>query len=74
MERPGIDVQEFAILDAVVEHAQRAQRRQQIGGEIEAGREIVVVIVWDRQKRDAGRARRLDGGENIVASRARSAG
>ena len=55
------------ILHPVVEHAERAHAGKQVGGDVEAGREIVVVIVRDRQEGDAARLRRFDGGEDIVA-------
>ena len=52
--------------DTVVEHAERPHAREQVGRDVEAGREIIVVIFGDRQEGDASCLRRLDGGENVV--------
>src|ERR1700677_4447145 len=62
----GIDVQEFAFADAIVENAEGAHPRQPIGRDFEPRFEVVVVVVGYRQEGDAGRARALHGGEYVV--------
>ena len=59
-------MEELPVHRPIAEHAERAHAGKRVGGDVEAGREIVVAIVRDRQNGDAARLSRFDGGEDIV--------
>src|SRR5277367_6838401 len=45
LEGSGVDVEKLPVLHPVVQHAERAHAGKQGGGDVEAGGEIVVVVV-----------------------------
>src|SRR3546814_15600062 len=62
----AVELEVLARLVAVVEDVLRAQPRRELGGEVETGLQVVVVVVRDLERPEAQPLQRRGGGEDVT--------
>src|SRR3546814_10004550 len=65
----AVELEVLARLVAVVEDVLRAQPRRELGGEVETGLQVVVVVVRDLERPEAQPLQRRGGGEDVTTGK-----